>query len=177
MTNDTLDFDPLEAIIECCNGTWELNVNNRVSKRKYSDDPLSRRAEQIAYRRRHPDRVKVRGQNRRAKELQAPHDFTPEQWESALIHFNYRCAVCGSPAGFWTVIAMDHWIPISKGGGTTVTNIVPLCHAKVGNPTGKSCCNNSKGGLMPDEWLSAQYSRRKMNAILKSVQDYFDSFS
>jgi hypothetical protein len=48
------------------------------------------------------------------------------------------CAFCGaSPIQRW-----DHLVPVSKGGDTTIGNIVPAC-AK---------CDDSKGALPFDDW-------------------------
>lgn len=98
-------------------------------------------------------------------------DLTLEQWEYALNYFHGCCAVCGRQLkdllGTHTA-AQDHWQPLSKGGDTTALNIVPLCHGLGG-------CNNKKSNKLPDEWLVAEFGKRKANKILKRIQEYFNS--
>ncbi len=74
----------------------------------------------------------------------------------------------------WSFLAKEHWQPMSKGGGYTVGNILPMCHAKPGVPAGKPCCNNSKGTKDPELWLIEQFGKRKAKAILKRIADYFE---
>lgn len=57
--------------------------------------------------------------------------ITPADWNAILDYFGYRCAYClvGGP------LQQDHIVPITKGGGTTIDNIVPACGR----------CNKKKG--------------------------------
>lgn len=50
--------------------------------------------------------------------------LTMKQWQNTLDDFNLRCAYCLSNP--YTLI--EHFIPVSMGGGTTVKNCVPACH-------------------------------------------------
>lgn len=112
-------------------------------------------------------------QRRRARVDGLPEDFTPADWKQALDYFDGKCAVCGSGPDFWTVLAADHWLPLSKGGGTTKMNIVPLCHGKKGKPFGEPSCNNSKGSRDPIQWLETRFGQQKARAIMKRIQRYF----
>lgn len=58
--------------------------------------------------------------------------------EDLVEQFDGECAYCNRPA-----TTMDHFHPISKGGKTTVGNILPCC----------STCNSSKGKSDPERWL------------------------
>lgn len=98
-----------------------------------------------------------------------------EDWEYALEYFGQRCAVCGNPPGLWHTLGGDHWIPVSKGGLTIPTNIVPLCNTQKGVPAGVPCCNQSKSDKLPNEWLIERFGKRKANEILKRVNTYFES--
>jgi 5-methylcytosine-specific restriction endonuclease McrA len=53
--------------------------------------------------------------------------------------FDGRCAYCGSPATTW-----DHIVPVSKGGSTTPSNVVPAC----------ASCNSSKNDRDVAEWMT-----------------------
>lgn len=60
-------------------------------------------------------------------------DLTVDQWERIKAHYGYRCVYC--PPTCWRCkqhkhsLTQDHITPVSKGGNTTVQNIVPACHA------------------------------------------------
>jgi hypothetical protein len=74
-------------------------------------------------------------QLQRARKLNLPATLTPREWLDTLEYFDWRCAYCGR-ADF---AAMDHYIPVVKGGGTTRNNCVPACVS----------CNSVKGGKHP----------------------------
>jgi hypothetical protein len=62
--------------------------------------------------------------------------LTLSDWIETLDHYNWRCAYCAS--GAYEV--MEHLIPISQGGGTTVDNCAPACRS----------CNARKRDHHPD---------------------------
>lgn len=104
---------------------------------------------------------------RRARKRDLPDTLTPEQWQQALDYFGGCCAVCGRSPGLWHTIAADHWIPLSKGGGTTADNIVPLCHGQGG-------CNNSKHSKDAYAWLLSIFGKRKAKKALTRIEAYFE---
>lgn len=117
------------------------------------------------------------GQRRRARKRSLPCGFTSRDWRTALDYFNHRCAACGEPAGLWTTLAMDHWIPIASPDcpGTIPSNIVPLCHPKKGMPVGENApCNLSKHNKLPDVWLKKRFGQKKAKEILERVHKYFE---
>lgn len=65
-------------------------------------------------------------------------DYTPQEWKDALAHWEHKCAYCRQ-AG---VTDQDHFIPVSKSGGYTASNIVPACDH----------CNSSKRNIDAYEW-------------------------
>jgi hypothetical protein len=111
---------------------------------------------------------KANTHRRRARKLNAIDDLTNDEWLYALDYFNHNCAVCGRPRGLWHTLAADHWIPLVKGGGTTKTNIIPLCHGQLG-------CNNSKLNKDPEQWVRENYSKSKAGKIIKRINAYFKS--
>lgn len=62
-------------------------------------------------------------------------DLSLAEWLLLLFVHEFRCAYCGRPYE-----GMDHIVPITNGGGTTLTNVVPCCCE----------CNNKKGEAV---WL------------------------
>lgn len=99
--------------------------------------------------------------------------LSQNQWDSVLAYWGHKCAVCGKSADMWTVLAQDHWIPFSKGGETSVLNIVPLCHSKQGS-NGLCGCNNSKKDTMPTVWLLNKFGKRKAHVIASRIDAYFE---
>lgn len=158
--------------------------------RKYRERyPEKGRARQRRYRLRHPDRVKIRFRRwhqdnpdknrlyhnkRRAKQSNLPNEFTQADWQRALTYFDNKCAVCGNEPDFWRILAMDHWQPLDGGGATIAGNIVPLCRAKPGAPSGTPSCNSSKSNKDPERWLTDRFGKRKARVILNRIRNYFE---
>lgn len=79
---------------------------------------------------------RVRSQCIRAKKANLPATLTLVQWLHTLDYFGECCAYCQEKPG----VVIEHFIPLSFGGGTTVGNCVPSCYA----------CNSKKGDNHPD---------------------------
>lgn len=66
--------------------------------------------------------TRVQGQNKRTQKRGLVSDLTIDQWLSVLDTFAWKCYYC-----LGEFSDMHHVIPVSAGGGTTVTNVVPVC--------------------------------------------------
>jgi hypothetical protein len=75
-------------------------------------------------------------QLQRARKLNLPATLTPREWLDTLDDFGWLCAYCRR-AEF---ACMDHFVPVTRGGGTTHNNCVPCCVS----------CNSTKGSRHPD---------------------------
>jgi len=73
---------------------------------------------------------RVKAQNMRTSALGLQSDLTLMEWWEIILKYKLMCAYCGDEE----FEEMDHIWPVSKGGGTTKTNVVPACHN----------CNSSK---------------------------------
>jgi hypothetical protein len=82
------------------------------------------------------ERQRVLAQLRRAHQAGLPATLTLADWLHTLQDFNHLCAYCQQRP----FEALEHFIPIDAGGGTTVQNCVPSCGR----------CNFSKGIANPD---------------------------
>jgi hypothetical protein len=149
--------------------------NNPEKKLKASRDYRKRNPGQntptaTKWRLLNPDNTRAIKLRRRAKERSLPNQFTAQDWQIALNHFDGRCAVCGRPAGLWHTLAADHWTPITADNcpGTVPGNIIPLCQGQDG-------CNNSKSNREPIEWLISRVGKQKAQAILERINRYFES--
>jgi hypothetical protein len=125
------------------------------------------------HRRLHIDVKRVNNRNRVARKKSLPATFTKRDWQRAVEYFHGRCAVCGRQVNdlFGThTLSLDHWIPLSSPDcpGTVPTNILPLCH-------GLNGCNNQKHDKDPRTWVIEKFGKRKGAAILKHIDDYFNS--
>lgn len=82
-----------------------------------------------------PERIRERKRKachkRRLLLADARCDLTLEQWNEIKAFYNQRCAFCNKK----TKLTQDHFIPVTKGGEHTASNIIPLCQS----------CNSSKG--------------------------------
>jgi len=91
----------------------------------------------------------------RAKKKQLQNDLTAEQWNDCLKYFNNTCAYCGE---WHEVLEQEHFVPVSKDGAFTKSNIIPSCRS----------CNASKLNRDFFEWYPKQnyYSIERENKIL-----------
>jgi 5-methylcytosine-specific restriction endonuclease McrA len=83
-----------------------------------------------------PERRRVRAQILRAKQHGVPATLTLREWLETLAVFHWRCAYCN---GSYEV--MEHYIPVTRGGGTTSENCVPACLR----------CNGQKADKDPED--------------------------
>lgn len=77
---------------------------------------------------------KVIRQKKRARIKGNKATLTTEQWSLTLRLSQGYCYYCHEHIGY-KALAMEHRVPLAKGGGTTIENIVPAC----------AFCNGSKG--------------------------------
>lgn len=86
--------------------------------------PENKRLYLQVYRALHPEIDRKHSALRRARLELFGTDLTKEQWATIKGVYNQRCAYCGKPTKRLT---LDHVVPLSKGGKTTCSNIVPAC--------------------------------------------------
>jgi 5-methylcytosine-specific restriction endonuclease McrA len=101
---------------------WNSSDGKRATQRKYQA------ANRAAY--------AMKEHRRRARKAANVTDLTTSEWQ-AILDFHgspegTRCAYC---FGVCKKVTVDHVVPISKGGGHTVANVVPACLP----------CNRKKG--------------------------------
>ena len=51
-------------------------------------------------------------------------DLTEEQWGAIKKAYHFACAYCGAKG---LRLSIEHVVPVSRGGKTTASNIVPAC--------------------------------------------------
>lgn len=93
---------------------------------------------------------------RHARNLGLSATLTMEQWGSIVDDFNHKCAYCRiKPYSI-----LEHFIPLSLGGGTTAYNCVPACQS----------CNVLKANVHP----SMEPASKGMTEALQRVQKYLE---
>jgi 5-methylcytosine-specific restriction endonuclease McrA len=97
-------------------------------------------------------------QRRRSRKKNVEHNFSWEEWENCIEHFQHKCAYCGKKKK----LQQDHFIPLNNGGEYTTNNIVPACKS----------CNSGKCDRDFFEWYPTKefYSKKREKFIL----DYLD---
>lgn len=135
----------------------EDNKEKHVARdKKRREDNKENKAEyDKKYRETNSEERRVNEQRREAIKKSLISDFTVEQWESCLVYFDHKDAYTGLPMD---ISSQDHVIPLSKGGGYTVSNIVP-CECSI---------NSSKGNRDMLTWFRKQtfYDIERENKIL-----------
>ena len=96
-------------------------------------------------------------------------DLTAEQFTVSAAYFvvvegynrTYACAYCGKKSA----IGLDHWIPITQGGASTFTNVIPCCFT----------CNVLKGNFTGDEFLDYMIDTWK-SPVAMAARENIDCF-
>lgn len=82
-----------------------------------------------------------------------------EDWAMALNYFDNLCAYCGSSAP----LEQDHVVPISKGGSSSIDNIIPAYKRR----------NSSKCATEMLSWYKRQpfFNQERLDKILRYLQE------
>ena len=98
----------------------------------------------------------IGGQKRRGEENT---ELSHQEWKECVIFFGGTCAYCGGTVRKGQRLTRDHLEPVSKGGRTIQSNIVPACGS----------CNSSKGAEDFKDWFMKQpfFSQDRLNKIFK----------
>lgn len=86
---------------------------------------------------------RVQSNRMRAVMAGLPATLTLSEWLATINHFNGLCAYCQAVS----MEDMEHFIPVQRGGGTTVNNCVPAC----------SSCNTRKNKRNPDDAMLLRF--------------------
>jgi len=111
-------------------GQREWQRNNGDKMREYAR----------TWRTKNPEKARARVNRYRTRKRQLPNDLTAEDWQDILFAYDHRCAYCMRCD---VDLEQEHFIPLSRGGGYTIDNIIPACRA----------CNASKSSNLTSEWV------------------------
>ena len=121
---------------------WKANKEKyNARQRQYYRENKKRTKQRVKdWVRDNPEKAKAQSERRRARELNAPGDFTGEDIERQYAAQKGRCFWCGCKVG--DTYHVDHVIPLSRGGSNDPDNLVIACPS----------CNCSKQDKLPHEW-------------------------
>ena len=120
------------------------NAAHRKEKKEYNKEYSIRHPDrQRLFYATHPGKITEYKQRRRARKINAGgNGITVKQWHNMKEEYNRLCAYCNQEKP----LAMDHVVPLAKGGRHDVDNIVPACRS----------CNASKGNKPLLIWMVQQ---------------------
>lgn len=104
---------------------------HRAELRAYYLRSDARKAALAACQRANPQVRRTAWERRRARLLNANGTYTTREWLELVARYRGRCAYCGSRRP----LHADHRAPLSRGGGNSISNILPACQP----------CNQRKG--------------------------------
>jgi 5-methylcytosine-specific restriction endonuclease McrA len=111
-----------EQINKCARERYAVHPKRAKehSREYHAAHPEQLRKWQIA----HPEKTTEYKNRHRALKLHAEgNGVTAKQWYKIKEEYNYLCAYCNQKKP----LAMDHIIPLAKGGRHDIDNIVPVC--------------------------------------------------
>lgn len=130
---------------------YELNskkVKSRQRKYILNNKEVVLKSKKMEYRK-NIDKYRAARLRRKARVRMLEHDFTDSDRIKILNDFNGSCCLTGRGED----IHMDHVLPLSKGGGTVVGNIIPLAGE----------LNLSKNDRNLFEWFENNKERLNLN--------------
>lgn len=130
------------------------SVRNRRARNPEKSREENRRWREMS----NPFSVAVGKAKIRASELGVISSLTAEEWKYVVESRNFICHLCGEKASLdlgspWR-LSLDHVIPMSRGGGNVVGNVLPA-HRR---------CNQSRLDMTLeefDQWLDKIYLSRR----------------
>lgn len=125
-------------------------------------NPEAIKASQLKWRENNPDKQRELnrkgGRIRRALKKSVKESFSTEDEKFVLLYWDNKCTVCGVVKKS-TSLAIDHWLPLSKGHALSLSNAVLMCQP----------CNSKKGAKYPSE----VYTEDFVNKVEKKLKGVF----
>jgi 5-methylcytosine-specific restriction endonuclease McrA len=103
-----------------------------------------------------PHRAHVATHLSRARMAGTPATLTVPEWLATIEHFEKKCAYCRQRP----YEVLEHFIPITQGGGTTADNCVPAC----------TSCNGRKSGRPVNEFVGS-FPAENIDYIRRYLRD------
>lgn len=137
-----------------------LDVIRKFTERNLESERARKREYGIRVRKQRPDEVRLAGivaaHTRRHREVSVdafPHKAAVKRLISKA---NGKCTYCH---GLFTSLTIDHFHPVSKGGGGQLWNLIPCCKP----------CNSSKGAKDGPDWIEKNFGVQRVVDVLRSL--------
>lgn len=147
--------------VKACRDWYRNNVEKKKadSRDRYVSHGDQIRAQARQWRISNPSKRKAQRLRRRAKRVAGISLFAVNQ-AVVLERFSLTSGMC-CWCGLHQATTIDHFLPISKGGTHSPSNLLPACNS----------CNGRKQARDPCEWFTAQpfYSEKRWLAVLEMV--------
>lgn len=122
----------------------------------HSDPYVMRILRAKYYEQQDPEKRREHKRRRRARKGETVERFTAEQARYVRTFWQNKCAACGRTEKIeGKALAIDHWLPLSRGYALTLDNAVLLCGR----------CNGKKGARLPKEVFSIQQIAKIENIL------------
>ena len=115
---------------------------NTARKQKRVNNPERFHAIDRARYWRDPEKRRHQSRIARAKRSGKSCYISLQDWQALLVHFNFRCAYCGTKLNKKNR-SLDHRTPLVRGGTNEISNLVPSCLR----------CNQRKHSMTAEEFL------------------------
>jgi 5-methylcytosine-specific restriction endonuclease McrA len=140
--------------------------NSRQDRKEYfqaydkahPDETERRRESYSRYRKTEAGKMSTAKNRHRRRSITGYIGLKIDEWKSVLSFFNNRCAYCGKPSK----LNQEHFVPVSKGGTYSKTNIIPACRS----------CNSKKCDKDPVDFISGLDNGL---SVWAKIQNYFAS--
>lgn len=122
--------------------------SRRKAARWKQANPHRAKANEARYRAAYREQLVVSGHNRRAYLKGIEGSFTTQEWQDLKARYGNRCLRCFRKEP-QIALAVDHIVPLSKGGTNYIENVQPLCKSCNSHKARKHIC------YRPDKLLRA----------------------
>lgn len=136
-------------------GYYEKNKERLIAaqKQRNAENPQASHDRVTKWNKNNPEKrrmlSRVNRANRRAMQSIGG-SYTAKEIQGLYEEQEGLCAYCG--IRLFDEYQVDHYIPLTKGGGNTIDNLLCACET----------CNKSKGNKMPEEWIAERNSHVKI---------------
>lgn len=128
---------------------WYIRNRKRVKEKARSPERI---AWEAAYKKSESGKAAKKRAKHKRRGVEV-NTLTAAQWVSIRNAFDNKCAYCGSAR---KKLEQDHVVPISRGGGHELMNVVPACRK----------CNHTKYTRTAEEWIG----KGKANALIRNLR-------
>lgn len=139
--------------------SWCKECVKKQNDKRHAEHRAEEAEYSRCYRKNHVETCNESNRRYRNRKISAGGGYSAMEAARCLAFFDYRCAYSGQPLG--NDYQFDHVVPVSSGGKSCITNLVPCL------PT----VNLSKSSSDVDKWYKKQvfYSQERYDRIMEWI--------